>query len=410
MDLANNILSEPVNKWVFSHTEKDTFLVGGYIRDQLCGAVSKDKDFVLRTDIRQIALSAARQFKGTFIEFKNKQTCRVAFKAGHSIDFTLLKRSIKRDLSQRDYTINAIAWSPEKGIIDPYDGVSDLNNRLIKMIDPDNLVDDPLRILRAYRLAAQLGFQIEEGTRSLLKKHSNGLKLVASERITEELIKLLMSEHAACYLEMSKRDKVLNEVMTITPHNLSVNTALLCKLEELLLNVNQAKAIKGFKTGILPILKRDIGQGLNSEGLMKLSILLNNARELNGNGYEKLIFSNSIMKRLRGIHNAMSLAQGRITISRLYDMFTEAVDCEFELALLITVMRQKDVDKYLKRAYDFNKFKENRLLNGYEIQRIIKSGPGDVIGRIQGEIQKKRFLGIITKKAEARQYIVSNFT
>jgi tRNA nucleotidyltransferase (CCA-adding enzyme) len=411
MDLAKEILSDPVNKWVFSYIKKDIYLVGGYIRDLLRGEyTNRDKDYVLKDNIRNIALSASKKFKGTFIELKKGQTSRVALKNGQFLDFSYFKNKINNDLGKRDFTINAIAWSPVTGIIDPFHGESDLKCKIIRVINPDNLADDPLRVLRAYRIASQLGFDYAKGTRNYLRKHSGGLKDIASERITEELFKLLCNENATYYLCLSAQDKVLHKILDARNHNLDSNLMMLGRFDNFLSNLRNNKFKNLFKIKILPILNQHISQGLNREGLIRLSILLNSLHRNKEYKQEKLKYSNSVMKRLGKIHNMMSMSAGRITPSKLYDIYSAADDCEYEATLLVSVTRQRNVDKYLKRADDYIKFKKKPLLDGYEIQSVLNSDPSALIGKIQAEIQKRRFLGIIRKKAEAVQWILSNFT
>ncbi|MBI5664063.1 MAG: CCA tRNA nucleotidyltransferase, partial [Nitrospirae bacterium] len=217
MDLANKILSDPINQWLFNHARKDIYLVGGYIRDLLHGGdISKDKDYILKHNARKIALITSNKFKGTFIELKKDRMFRVALNDGQFLDFSQMQNNVLKDLSKRDFRINAIAWSPVKGLIDPFDGRTDLKNKIIRMISPENLSEDPLRLLRAYRLAAQLGFTIERDTRNYLRKYSSKIKKTASERITQELFKLLMTENASYYIALCEKDKVLHKILNVT--------------------------------------------------------------------------------------------------------------------------------------------------------------------------------------------------
>jgi hypothetical protein len=102
--------------------------------------------------------------------------------------------------------------------------------------------------------------------------------------------------------------------------------------------------------------------------------------------------------------------EGRITERRLYDIYHSGSGCEFELSLLVSVMRPGNVDKFLKRADAFIRFKENLLLDGNEIQEILNTGPTPLIGEIQADIHRQRFLGTIRNRAECRRWILSNFT
>ncbi len=104
--------------------------------------------------------------------------------------------TIEEDLSRRDFTINAIAYDGEK-IIDPYEGQEDLKNKLIKAVgDPEKrFKEDALRLIRGIRLASQLGFMIEEKTRSSIEKSAELITKISWERIRDEFLKILESDH-----------------------------------------------------------------------------------------------------------------------------------------------------------------------------------------------------------------------
>jgi tRNA nucleotidyltransferase (CCA-adding enzyme) len=412
MDLANKILSDPINQWLFSYAKKDIFLVGGYIRDLLLDrCINRDKDYVLKDNIRKIAIITSNKFNGTFIELNKKnQMFRVALKDGQFLDFSYMQNTIVEDLGKRDFRMNAMAWAPVRGLVDPFDGKTDLKNKIIRIINPKNLAEDPLRVLRAYRLAAQLRFTIDIDTRNYLRKYSSNIKETASERITEELFKLLMTDNASYYMSMIEKDKVFNEIFNVSTSRIKLNIVMLAKFDQFLSLLRRGMFKRVIKSRILSILDLNIGQGLSRIGFMRLTILLN---KLNGdieNKYGRLKYSKLIVKRIRMIHNGLSLCEGRITDNKLYDIFNATVDCEYEAALLISVTRHRNVDKFLKRADNFIKFKKNPLLDGHEIQKILNIEPSALIGKIQSEIHKKRFLAITRTKAEAKLWIISNFT
>ncbi|HBH61694.1 MAG TPA: hypothetical protein DDX85_08155 [Nitrospiraceae bacterium] len=411
MDFAKIILSDPINQWLFSHVKKDLFLVGGYIRDLLrSGDINKDRDYILKDNIKGIAHITSKQFKGTCIELKKDQMFRVALKSGQFLDFSHMQNTLLEDLGKRDFRINAIAWSPEKGLIDPFDGKTDVTNRIIRMIKPENLAEDPLRVLRAYRLAAQLGFTIDMDTLNYLRKYASHLQEAASERITEELFKLLITENASYYISMSYKHKVLHKILDVSQHNIEDNIALLARFDNFISRLQTGKFKKLFNSRISPVLNLTIGQGLSRTGLIRLSILLNNLHRVEENTFTSLTYSNSIIKRVKKIQDAIMLSSGRLTAGKLYDIFNAADECEFEAAMIVSITRQRNVDKLLKRADDIIKFKRNPLLDGYKIQHVLNIEPTALIGKIQAEIQKRRFLGVIRTKTEALRWIISNFT
>ncbi len=106
--------------------------------------------------------------------------------------------TIAADLQRRDFTINAIAYDGEK-IVDPYNGQKHLHEHLIVAVeDPDRrFAEDALRLMRAVRFAAQLGFLIEDKTRDSIKKNAQGITKISWERIRDEFLKIIASEHAA---------------------------------------------------------------------------------------------------------------------------------------------------------------------------------------------------------------------
>ena len=104
---------------------------------------------------------------------------------------------MKRTLKRRDFTINAMAYNPSGGLVDLFGGLEDIDRKIIRCVgDPlERFTEDALRIMRAVRFSAQLGFSIEEETRKALKVLAPNLKHVSAERIQVELVKLLMSPH-----------------------------------------------------------------------------------------------------------------------------------------------------------------------------------------------------------------------
>lgn len=111
-----------------------------------------------------------------------------------SVSFT---RSLNEDLLRRDFTINAMAYNDEDGLVDPFGGEKDLEDGIIRCVgNPmERFSEDALRIMRAVRFSAQLGYEIEEETKIAMKALAENLKDVSAERIHTELVKLLCSKH-----------------------------------------------------------------------------------------------------------------------------------------------------------------------------------------------------------------------
>ncbi|MCK5847165.1 MAG: HD domain-containing protein [Bacteroidales bacterium] len=193
------------------------FIIGGWVRDMLLFRESTDMDFVVEGSGIAVAEDVAKKLKAHLAIFKNFGTAMVKFKdKNESIELEFVgarKESYRRDSrkpiiedgslqddqERRDFTINAMAieiTEPQKfDIIDPFGGISDLENRIIKTpLDADiTFSDDPLRMLRAIRFATQLNFTIEKETFDAIARNKDRLEIISTERITTELNKIILS-------------------------------------------------------------------------------------------------------------------------------------------------------------------------------------------------------------------------
>ncbi len=186
--------------------DEDIYLVGGAVRDYLLGKTTCDKD-ILVNNAESFAKEFARKNNATFItlDSENKIYRVVLRDKINYLDITEpIEGSLEKDLRRRDFTINAIAINLKtKEIIDINNGQEDIKNRVIRSISEDNLVDDPLRILRAFRFSATLGFEIEQGTLEQIKRHKDLILNPAKERVNYEILKLFQGEYTPQVLLMA---------------------------------------------------------------------------------------------------------------------------------------------------------------------------------------------------------------
>jgi tRNA nucleotidyltransferase (CCA-adding enzyme) len=188
-------------------------LVGGAVRDALLlrRAEYLDLDFVLPTDAVQTARSLAGHYKAGFVVLDaERQIARVVFKDA-TVDLAQQEGdNLETDLHRRDFTINAIAYNPHTDqFIDPLKGMVDCRAGVIRMVSQSNLEDDPLRLLRGYRQAAQLGFRIEPETQAVIRQLAPLLGQVAAERVQVELGYLLKSPQGTPWLTAAWEDNLL---------------------------------------------------------------------------------------------------------------------------------------------------------------------------------------------------------
>ena len=185
----------------------EAYIVGGCLRDMLIGRAPSDFDVttsahpeeILRvfSDMRTIPTGLKHGTvtvlcEGTPIEITTFRTDGEYLDSRHpeSVSFT---SNICDDLSRRDFTVNAIAYNDTKGMVDPHSGEKDIKNKILRAVgDPrTRMNEDALRIMRALRFSAQLGFSIEENTLEALKSTKAGLADISRERIGVEMAKLI---------------------------------------------------------------------------------------------------------------------------------------------------------------------------------------------------------------------------
>ena len=195
----------------------ETWVVGGCVRDHLMGNVPHDYDCCTAAEPEQMqALFADRQLvlaglkHGTVgvvteagvVEITTFRTEGGYLDSRHP-DWVKFVRDVKEDLARRDFTVNAMAYSPRRGLCDPFGGQADLKNGLLRAVgDPVlRFREDALRILRGLRFAARFGFEIEEATRTAMHTEIAGLDTLARERVLTELEGFLLAATARDILD-----------------------------------------------------------------------------------------------------------------------------------------------------------------------------------------------------------------
>ena len=168
------------------------YLVGGFLRDTILGRLNNDIDVVIEKDpesaskllastlnAKLVALGDVKKIFKLIFEFKN---------AVWNLDISPLHGSIDEDLSERDFTVNSLAINlrdeaSESNLIDPFGGRHDLDNRIVKGLNNNVFRQDPVRLMRAIRIAGQLSFSIEDETVKAMKRDCKLLMEVSAERV-----------------------------------------------------------------------------------------------------------------------------------------------------------------------------------------------------------------------------------
>ncbi|MBM3326708.1 MAG: HD domain-containing protein [Calditrichaeota bacterium] len=434
----------------------ELYAVGGCVRNPLLGRPVVDLDIAVVGDAAQLAeLVAKRMRVGTPSIYVRFQTALVKTFRGN-IEFAATRResyrsdsrkpaevtlaTIEEDLRRRDFTVNAFAvgiTGPRQGqLLDLFDGLEDLKNRILRTpLDPDaTFSDDPLRILRAVRFAAELDFTIFDSTLSGIKRNIDRLDIVAAERIGDEFQKMLSGAdptHAMILLiETGLMQRIIPEVTAMSGveqvgrhqhkdvliHSLRVMQNLAVKSNDSILRL----------AGLLhdigkPLTKRfDKESGWTFHGHeavgANMAYRIGRRLRLGHNDLEKL--THLIRLHMRPVN----LTDEGVTDSAIRRLMVEAGDyLDEQMALCradITTANPKLVDRYLQnfdlmveRMADVQARDKMRAfqspVRGDEIIALCSIEPGPLVGALKGRIEDAILDGVIPNEyAAAKDYLM----
>lgn len=196
----------------------EAYAVGGCVRDSILGREPNDWDITTSASPEEVKALFRRTIDtgiehGTVTIMVDKEGYEVTtyridgkYEDGRHPSEVTFTRELKEDLLRRDFTINAMAYNDEEGLVDIFGGVEDIRNKVIRCVgDPlARFSEDALRLMRAIRFAAQLGYTIEENTREAIRVIAPNLAKISAERIQAELIKIMVSPNPGMMREAYK--------------------------------------------------------------------------------------------------------------------------------------------------------------------------------------------------------------
>ena len=338
-------------------------LVGGSVRDGLLNKLSQkpDLDFVIPIEAIKFSKNLSKKINATFIKLDEKRDIARLVINGWTLDFARqVGKNLEDDLLRRDFRINAIALklSEKPEIFDPIGGMDDLKNKKIVAISEKNLIDDPLRILRGFRLMCELGFELEKKTKIFLKNNVDKLSNVAPERIKMEILKIAHSNWNSSvwqtYLEL-----------------------------QLLKKWNEDKLPN------LELQRKDIISTKLMTGcfLAKLICLLSDE------GLSSLMFSKNEIKRCKNlrfwVHKINNLGLDNFSEDERFQLH---VDLEEDLPSLILFLKDQYANAWLKRWEDPSDplFHPSSPLSGHSLQKALKIRSGPFLGELMRHLSKEK--------------------
>lgn len=442
------------------------YLVGGAIRDLLYkGMLSKDLDVVVpATQAKTLAESIAADLDGKCICLDPQYHIYrvIVFPELVMLDIAgCIGESIYADLTRRDLTVNAMGYDfQEQILLDPFGGQADLAEGLIRMISPENLLDDPLRLLRVFRIAAELQFtQIDPSTLDVVRHHGEKLMQAAPERIHYEMMKLLSVPISYPYLRLMGETGLLEHIFPElaptrqVPPNLYHHLELFDHTLEL---VKQAEVhFVDFPEDLRHYLMADFNPFTKRIALVRLACLFHDIGKPATMVYEpetlrykfyrheevseeltygiaiRLKWGKDIAKlvgqMVRWHLYPGDMLKSEVTPKAVRKFFRRIEACLPELLVLALADRYSAQGPALDPA-DLPKSKEGlmglwakykefqaeeafqaKLLSGQDVMTLLNIPPGPQIGQILAALKDAQLNGEVTTVSEAEAWVTSSF-
>ncbi len=443
------------------------YLVGGILRDLILKRQRQnpDLDFCVKKGAVSFGRFLSKSIKSGFVILdKERGYCRLVKKIEgrvYTLDFTDFRGdNLEEDLLRGDFSINALALDLDKvftaenlkgAVIDPYGGRRDLESGVIRLVHRNNFKEDPLRILRAFSLSALFGFKIDKQTLRLMQRDRKNIAAVSSERIRDELFKILDTPRTSACLARMDKLKILELIMPEINimrgvrqgpyHHLDVwrhSLETVKQVEALFSELKRNKEIQAY-------LDEAISSGRKRKSLLKLAglfhdigkpgVLRRKAGKTIFHGHERLgtQISEEIIRRLKLSNDewgALSkmvfwhlrpgyLADSSALSKRAKFRYFRDTQEEGASVLLLSMADQRSTRgrltseedrlhhektclQLIKEYFRSKKAaKPKRFINGDILMKKFKLKPSPLIGKILGELEELQAIGRIKSKAEA---------
>ena len=216
--IKDKIKTYPNLESIFSELPNGSVLVGGYIRDLILNQLNTypDIDIIIPKNSIEVGKKIAEKFSGRFLILdQDRKIVRIIFK-NFIVDIANQTHELlDEDLNSRDFTINSIGFSlGNQKLIDPTNGICDLNNNFLRTFRLENILYDPLRILRCFRFLSELNFHIDPYLLEFIELNKSQLKKVSVERINYELKKIVNGKEALKTVRFLNKIKIFDWIQS----------------------------------------------------------------------------------------------------------------------------------------------------------------------------------------------------
>ncbi|KAF0220269.1 MAG: poly(A) [Geobacteraceae bacterium] len=405
------------------------YFVGGALRDLLLGRRGNDLDFALEGAFAEFPRTFAERVAGTFFWLDEERLQARVVKKGKgetaTFDFApLCGANVEEDLCRRDFTINAMAVEVgrEDVLIDPLDGGADLRQKIVRACSESSFTDDPLRLLRALRFAAALGFAVEDGTWLKIAQNAHLLEHVAAERVRGELFQILAAPGIGASLVRLHESGLLARIFpqdvlreTSRPH-----------IERQIGCADRIEQISGMLQRYFPEEHRLLAEYLDCEvetgitvlSLVKLAAFLGGAE---GPGTaavvaERIRLGRKVGRMLEQFSSdkkpEFGVLEQRPTKRAKYRFFKDHDPAGPGLVIL-SLSREvaspqlcEELVTYYFREY--GAVGDESLLSGEEIMGIFGIAQGRGVGEAMERLREAERRGLVNNRVEAREFLRKN--
>ena len=417
--------------------DDEIFLVGGYLRNYFIdGKISNDRDLVCVKNSYLLAQKIKEKLDGTLIELdKENEIYRVVLKdKTNYFDVSLaLENSIEKDAKRRDFTINSIYYNLKKEeFFDPVYGIQDIKNKIIKTFNLNNILDDPLRLIRLYRFFSLTGFEIENKLNNFVIENFEKINSVAKERINYEIIQIFSNKFLVETLLKMYEDGTLEvifpfvkEIKRVPPNshhhldlvhhsietvkNIRINNPLL-KIAAFLHDIGKPSTWT-----IEPVGRhRFIGHDIVGEKLAKDELKRLNFSNKQISYISKMVKNHIYPCALLNANNENNKAKARF-IRKIEDDTVDLIELARadRLSAQGEAITKEMIDMTLQHLDNLlcyynevkNTVETKPLVDGKEIMKILNLKPSKKIGEILENLKELQIAKEITSKQQAIEYI-----
>ncbi|NEQ99399.1 MAG: CCA tRNA nucleotidyltransferase [Cyanothece sp. SIO2G6] len=389
-------------------------LVGGSVRDALLGRETDhiDLDFVLDKAAVETAQTIAKHYRAGFVVLDaERNIARVVFD-GATADFAQqVGDSLEEDLQRRDFTVNAIAYNPHtRQLFDPLNGYLDLKQGLLRMVAITNLQDDPLRLLRAYRQSAQLGFTVDAETHTYIRQFAPLLRRIAPERVHAELSYLLTSATGSTMLTQAWTDGLLQPWL---PHADTLGLERVRRIDHALANIClDCPEFAAVASGWVTDQHRAAGAGRSWIKAAKIACLVSPKLEEAEPQLWELKCSRSEVQTVLTVLRWIPQLDGDRALpaeKRTQFFFFRDIGAAFPAVALMSLALEYPPDAVVSLIQLFLDLENpiahpNPIVTGHSLTRSLQIKPGPIIGQLLEQLAIAHAEGTIANHQQALEY------